>query len=186
MKRLFDLILSSVLLVVLIVPISIVVIVIKLSSRGPIIFWTDRVGANNAIFRMSKFRTMRLNTPQVATHLMKDPEIYLTPIGAFLRRYSIDEIPQLFNILRGEMSFVGPRPALFNQYDLIESRTKKNVHMFIPGVTGWAQINGRDNLSIPAKVAFDEYYLKNRSLLLDFKILLITVCKVIKKEGISH
>ena len=186
MKRIFDLTVAIVLLIFSIFPIFIIALMVKLTSKGPVLFWSDRVGINNSIFKMPKFRTMRLDTPAVATHLLRNADTYLTPIGGFLRKSSLDELPQLFNIIKGDMSFVGPRPALFNQYDLIELRTKKNVHALIPGVTGWAQINGRDNLSIPTKVEFDEYYLKNRSLILDFKILLITLCKVIKKEGVSH
>lgn len=163
-----------------------IALLIKLTSKGPIIYWSDRIGSNNTIFKMVKFRTMKLDAPPVATHLLKDPDMFLTKIGGFLRKTSLDELPQLFNILKGDMSFVGPRPALFNQYDLIELRSRKNIRRIIPGVTGWAQINGRDDLSIPAKVDFDEYYLKNRSFVLDFKILCLTVLKVLKKEGISH
>ena len=155
-------------------------------SKGPAIFWTDRVGVNNGIFKMAKFRTMRIDTPQLATHLMKNPEDYLILYGELLRKYSFDELPQLFNILKGEMSFVGPRPALFNQDDLVELRTKKNIHTLIPGVTGWAQVNGRDDLPIPVKVSFDEYYLKHRSFAFDFYILLLTVIKVVKREGVQH
>lgn len=186
MKRIFDLILALVSIVLVSIPMLIVAALIKLMSKGPVIFWTDRVGKNNIIFKMAKFRTMKVNTPQVATHLMENPEDYLIPGGEFLRKYSLDELPQLFNVLKGDMSFVGPRPALFNQDDLIELRTRKNVHTLIPGVTGWAQINGRDELPIPVKVEFDAYYLKNKSLLLDAKILFITVFKVIKREAVSH
>ena len=186
MKRVFDLILSLVLLVIFFIPMLAIFVLIKLISKGPPIFWTDRVGVNNSIFKMAKFRTMRIDTPQLATHLMKNPEIYLTPIGAFLRRYSLDEIPQLFNILKGNMSFVGPRPALFNQDDLVALRTKKNIHNLIPGVTGWAQVNGRDDLPIPIKVSFDEYYFNHRSFAFDLYILLLTVIKVIKREGVQH
>jgi len=186
MKRIFDLIFAIFLLFLSILPMLIIALMVKLTSKGPVLFWSERVGVNNTIFKMPKFRTMRLDTPAVATHLLRNADMYLTPIGGFLRKFSLDELPQLFNIISGDMSLVGPRPALFNQYDLIESRTKKNVHTLIPGVTGWAQINGRDNLSIPVKVEFDEYYLKNRTLLLDSKILLITLRKVIKKEGVSH
>ena len=186
MKRVFDIILALVLIVLLSIPLLVVAMLIKLGSKGPVIFWTDRVGVNNAIFKMAKFRTMKLDTPQVATHLMKDHDDYITPIGKFLRKYSLDEIPQLFNILKADMTFVGPRPALFNQYDLIELRTKKNIHKLVPGVTGWAQINGRDNLPMPVKVEFDEYYLKNRSFPLDFKIMLITLVKAIRGEDVQH
>jgi len=185
-KRIFELILALVLISLLSIPLLVVAVLIKLISKGSAIFWTDRVGVNNAIFKMAKFRTMKLNTPQVATHLMENPEDYLIPGGEFLRKYSLDELPQLFNIVSGDMTFVGPRPALFNQDDLIELRTRKNVHTLIPGVTGWAQINGRDELPIPVKVEFDEYYLKNRSLLLDAKIILITVFKVVNREGVAH
>ncbi len=163
-----------------------IALLIKLTSKGPIIYWSDRIGINNTIFKMAKFRTMKFNAPAVATHLLKDPDMFLTRIGRFLRKVSFDELPQLFNILKGDMGFVGPRPALFNQYDLIELRSKKNIHKIIPGVTGWAQINGRDDLPIPVKVDFDEYYLKNRSFFLDLKILFLTVLKVLKKEGVSH
>lgn len=186
MKRTFDLFLAIILLFLSLPLMLIIVLMVKLTSTGPVLFWSDRVGINNTIFKMPKFRTMRLDTPAVATHLLRNADMYLTPIGGFLRKFSLDELPQLFNIVRGDMAFVGPRPALFNQHDLVELRTRKDVHKLVPGVTGWAQINGRDNLSIPVKVEFDGYYLKNKSLLLDFKILLITVCKVIKKEGISH
>ncbi|MCG2713562.1 MAG: sugar transferase [Candidatus Omnitrophica bacterium] len=185
-KRIFDLILGLVLIVLLSIPMLVIAILIKLMSKGPAIFWTDRVGANNRIFKMAKFRTMRLNTPQVATHLMENPEDYLIPGGEFLRKYSLDELPQLFNVLKGEMSFVGPRPALFNQDDLITLRTKKNIHKLVPGVTGWAQVNGRDDLEIPVKVSFDEYYLKHRSFAFDLYIILLTAIKVIKREGIQH
>jgi len=185
-KRIFDIILALVLIVLLSIPMLVIAVLIKLISKGSAIFWTDRVGVNNSIFKMAKFRTMRIDTPQLATHLMKNPEIYLIPIGAFLRIYSIDEIPQLFNILKGNMSFVGPRPALFNQDDLVELRIKKNIHKLIPGVTGWAQVNGRDDLPIPVKVSFDEYYLKHRSFAFDFYILLLTVIKVVKREGVQH
>ena len=144
------------------------------------------MGVNNGIFKMAKFRTMKLNTPQVATHLMESPERYLIPAGGFLRKYSLDELPQLFNVLRGEMSFVGPRPALFNQDDLVGLRTKKNIHKLVPGVTGWAQVNGRDDLAIPVKVSFDEYYLNHRSFAFDLYIILLTLIKVIKREGVQH
>ena len=185
-KLIFDLILAIVLIVLFGMPMLVIAVLIKLMSKGSVIFWTDRVGKNNRIFKMAKFRTMKINTPQLATHLMENPEEYLIPCGKFLRKFSFDELPQLFNIFKGEMSFVGPRPALFNQHDLIELRTSKNIHKLIPGVTGWAQINGRDELPIPLKVEFDEYYLKNKSLLLDARIILITALKVIKKEGVSH
>jgi len=186
MKRIFDLILALVLIVLLGVPMLVIAALIKLMSKGPVIFWTDRVGKNNTIFKMAKFRTMKLNTPQVATHLMRNPEDYLIPCGQFLRKYSLDELPQLFNIFKGEMSFVGPRPALFNQNDLVELRTKKNIHTLIPGVTGWAQVNGRDDLPIPVKVSFDERYLTRHSFIFDLYIIFLTGIKVIRKEGVQH
>ena len=186
MKRIFDLILALFLIVLLSIPMLVIAALIKLISKGSAIFWTDRVGVNNSIFKMAKFRTMKLNTPQVATHLMENPEDYLIPGGEFLRKYSLDELPQLFNVLNGDMSFVGPRPALFNQDDLVELRTKKNIHKLVPGVTGWAQVNGRDDLPISVKVSFDEYYLNHRSFAFDLYILLLTVIKVIKKEGVQH
>lgn len=186
MKRTFDLILAVVLLVILSLPLILIAIIIKLTSKGPVFYWSDRVGKDNKIFKMCKFRTMQVGTPAVATHLLKDAGQYLTVVGAFLRKFSLDEIPQIFNIIKGDMTFVGPRPALFNQDDLIKLRTKKGIHTLIPGVTGWAQINGRDELSIPVKVEFDEYYLKNCSFWLDLKILFMTLYKVINKEGVSH
>jgi len=185
-KRIFDLILTLVLIILLGILMLVIAAFIKLVSKGLALFWTDRVGKNNTTFKMAKFRTMKLNTPQVATHLMEDPEKYLIPGGGFLRKYSLDELPQLFNVLKGEMSFVGPRPALFNQDDLVELRTKKNIHKLVPGVTGWAQVNGRDDLPIPVKVSFDEYYLNHRSFAFDFYIILLTVIKVVKREGVHH
>ena len=157
-----------------------------LTSKGPIIYWSNRVGKDNAIFRMPKFRTMRIDTPAVATHLLNDPDRYLTPVGKFLRKSSLDELPQLWSVLKGDMSFVGPRPALFNQDDLIALRTVKGVHRLIPGITGWAQINGRDDLPIPVKVKFDVHYLENRSLIFDIKILFLTLLKVLRREGVTH
>jgi O-antigen biosynthesis protein WbqP len=186
MKRLFDISLTLIALLPLIIPMIIAALLVKLTSKGPVLYWSDRVGKNNIIFRMPKFRTMRIDTPAVATHLLGDPDRFLTPIGKFLRKTSLDELPQLFSILKGDMSFVGPRPALFNQDDLIALRTEKGVHVLTPGLTGWAQINGRDELPIPVKVEFDEYYLKNRSFLLDMKILLLTFFKVAKREGVTH
>lgn len=159
---------------------------VKLTSKGPILYWSDRVGIHNSIFKMPKFRTMKINTPAVATHLLNHPDQYLTPIGGILRKMSLDELPQLLSILKGDISFVGPRPALFNQYDLIEPRTKKGIHTLLPGLTGWAQINGRDNLPISVKVEFDEFYLKHQSFLFDLKILFRTFFKVIIREGVSH
>lgn len=186
MKRLFDLILSFCLVLILLVPILVIVIMIRLTTIGPALYWSDRVGVDNTIFKMPKFRTMRIDTPAVATHLLSNPDAYLTPIGPFLRRSSLDELPQLWSVLKGDMSFVGPRPALFNQDDLIDLRTAKGVHRLIPGITGWAQINGRDELPIPVKVSFDEYYLKNQSFLFDMKIIWMTFLKVIKREGVTH
>ena len=186
MKRLFDITMSLAALLVFGVPMLIVAALVKLTSKGPGLYWSDRVGRNNAIFKMPKFRTMRIDTPAVATHLLGDPDRFLTPIGKFLRKSSLDELPQLFCILNGDMSIVGPRPALFNQDDLIALRTQKGVHVLTPGLTGWAQINGRDELPIPIKVEFDEYYLKNRSFVLDLKIIFRTVFKVARSEGVSH
>lgn len=186
MKRLFDLLISLVAVTVLFLPMLILALLVKLTSAGPVLYWSDRVGKNNAIFRMPKFRTMRIDTPVVATHLLGDPDRWLTPIGKFLRRSSLDELPQIFNILKGDMSIVGPRPALFNQEDLIALRTQRDIHRLVPGLTGWAQINGRDELPIPIKVNFDEYYLCNRSFLLDLKIIAMTLIKVLKSEGVKH
>lgn len=186
MKRIFDLTMASFLLCFFSVPILIIGLMVKLTSKGPVLYWSDRVGINNNIFRMPKFRTMRIDTPAVATHLMANPDVYLTSIGLFLRRFSLDELPQLYSILKGDISFVGPRPALYNQGDLIELRTEKGIHKVIPGITGWAQINGRDELPIPIKVEFDEYYLKNRSFFFDLKILLRTFIKVVRTENITH
>ena len=186
LKRIFDLALASFLLCILSVPMLVIALLVKLTSPGPVLYWSDRVGINNSIFRMPKFRTMRTDTPAVATHLMKNPDVYLTPIGSFLRKFSLDELPQLYSILKGNISFVGPRPALFNQYDLIDLRTGKGIHKLIPGITGWAQVNGRDELPIPVKVEFDEYYLKNRSFPFDLKILWMTLVKVVRREGVTH
>jgi len=186
MKRIFDLLLLFCLALVLLLPILVIAVLVKLTSKGPALYWSDRVGVGNKIFKMPKFRTMRINTPAVATHLMQNPDEYLTSIGPFLRKSSLDELPQLWSVLKGDMSFVGPRPALFNQGDLIALRTERGVHRLIPGITGWAQINGRDDIPIPKKVEFDEYYLKNMSFFFDFKILLMTFIKVIRKENVSH
>mgnify|MGYP001617992646 CR=1 FL=1 len=186
MKRLFDFTMSLFLLVVFSLPMLLVAFIVKVTSKGPVLYWSDRVGKNNTIFKMPKFRTMKIETPAVATHLLSNPDLYLTPIGKFLRKSSMDELPQLISILRGDMSFVGPRPALFNQDDLIELRTQKGVHLLTPGLTGWAQINGRDELPIPVKVEFDEYYLMHRSVLFDLKIILFTALKVVRREGVMH
>jgi O-antigen biosynthesis protein WbqP len=185
-KRLFDLILALSALAILAVPILIVAILVRLTSAGPALYWSDRVGKDNKIFRMPKFRSMKTGTPAVATHLLKEPDAYLTPIGSFLRKSSLDELPQLWSILVGDMSFVGPRPALFNQHDLIALRTKAGVHELIPGLTGWAQINGRDELPIPDKVNLDIEYLQRRSLWFDIQILWFTFVKVARREGVSH
>lgn len=186
MKKIFDLLLSLCLIIVLSVPIIIIAVLVKLTSSGSALYWSDRVGVSNGIFKMPKFRTMFIDTPAVATHLLKEPDAYLTPIGRFIRKTSLDELPQLWSVLKGDMSFVGPRPALFNQEDLIALRTKKGVHQLIPGITGWAQINGRDDIPIPVKVEYDEYYLKNQSFFFDLKILWNTFFKVIKNEGVAH
>ena len=186
MKRIFDL-LAALGFILSFAPLFLlVVLAVRLTSVGPVLFRTQRVGKGNKLFTMYKFRTMRINTPQVATHLLKEPDQFLTPIGKLLRHTSLDELPQLINVLNGEMSLVGPRPALFNQDDLIALRTARGVHQLTPGVTGWAQVNGRDELPIPEKVKLDEWYLKNRSLWLDLKILGMTVFKVIRKEGVVH
>ncbi|ABL00981.1 sugar transferase [Pelobacter propionicus] len=186
MKRLLDFCISLFAMFLFSIPMLLVALAVKLTSPGPVLYWSDRVGRNNAIFKMPKFRTMRTDTPAVATHLLGDPDQWLTPVGRFLRTSSLDELPQLWSILAGNMSFVGPRPALYNQDDLIALRTKKGVHMLTPGLTGWAQINGRDELPIPVKVDFDEYYLRHRSFSLDMRILLLTFSKVAKREGVTH
>ncbi len=186
MKRLFDLLLAVIATCVLGVPIIFVALWVKLTSKGPALYWSDRVGVNNTIFKMPKFRSMKVDTPAVATHLLQDPKSALTPIGDFLRKSSLDELPQLWCILKGDMSFVGPRPALFNQDDLVALRTEKGVHKLIPGLTGWAQVNGRDELPIPQKVAVDAEYLARQSFLFDVKILWMTFLKVIQRAGVSH
>jgi O-antigen biosynthesis protein WbqP len=186
MKRAFDFVLSFVAAVLLALPISAVTLAVKLTSRGPALYWSDRVGRNNRIFKMPKFRSMRIDTPAVATHLLENPDQWLTPIGSFLRKSSLDELPQLWSILKGDMSFVGPRPALFNQDDLITLRTRQGVHELMPGLTGWAQVNGRDELPITQKVQFDVEYLQQRSLVFDLKILWLTALKVLIRDGVSH
>ena len=186
MKRFFDGILSLLALLFFALPMLLTALLVKLTSKGPILYWSDRVGKNNAIFKMPKFRTMRTDTPAVATHLLSDPDRWLTPIGKFLRKSSLDELPQLLSILKGDMSFVGPRPALFNQDDLIALRTASGVHFLTPGLTGWAQINGRDELPIPQKVSLDEFYLNHLSFALDMKILCLTFLKVLRREGVQH
>jgi len=186
MKRFFDFCLALCALIVLLLPILIVSLMIKLTSKGPVVYWSDRVGRDNQLFRMPKFRTMQVNTPALATHLLNNPDQYLTPIGSFLRKSSLDELPQLWSILRGDMSFVGPRPALFNQDDLISLRTSRQVHSLLPGLTGWAQVNGRDEIPIPHKVELDTYYLQHRSFFLDCRILLLTFLKVVRRDNVSH
>ena len=186
MKRLFDLLLALVAAVVLAMPVLLVALLVRLTSPGPALYWSDRVGRHNRIFKMPKFRSMRLGTPAVATHLLLNATSHLTPIGSFLRKSSLDELPQLWSILVGDMSFVGPRPALFNQHDLIELRTRVGVHKLVPGLTGWAQINGRDELPISEKVTLDVEYLHRRSLWFDIRIMWLTFVKVIRRDGITH
>jgi O-antigen biosynthesis protein WbqP len=186
MKRLFDLFFGFFLLLLLAIPMLIIALLIRITSKGPSLYWSNRVGKNNIIFRMPKFRSMLINTPEVATHILEDPNLYLSPIGTFLRRTSIDELPQLFSVIKGDMSFVGPRPALFNQQDLIELRTNMGLAGLIPGVTGWAQVNGRDQISIQEKVNLDLVYLKGKSFWFDVKILLKTIIKVVKNPDIMH
>jgi len=185
-KYLSDLLLGVVVVLLLAPLMLLVAIVIHLSSNGPSLYFSDRIGKNNEIFKMPKFRSMLVDTPSVATHLLNNPNSYLTPIGGFLRRFSLDELPQLFSVLKGDMSFVGPRPALFNQEDLIALRTEKGVDKLLPGITGWAQVNGRDELSIPDKVALDVEYLNRQSFWFDMKILWMTFLKVVSRDGVSH
>ena len=186
MKRIFDLVVVVLLLTLLVIPMLLIASVVRVTSEGPVLYWSNRVGQKNVIFQMPKFRTMQLDTPSVATHLMTTPEDFLSPIGGFLRRNSLDEFPQLFSILKGEMSFVGPRPALFNQDDLIALRTEKGVDQLVPGLTGWAQVNGRDELPIPEKVELDVEYMERRTFWFDMKILWMTFLKVVKRVGVSH
>ncbi|MGB7816916.1 MAG: sugar transferase [Methylotenera sp.] len=186
MKRLLDLCLALFAVIFFLLPFLIVAAAVRLTSTGPILYWSDRVGRNNKIFKMAKFRTMRVDTPAVATHLLPDPKQFLTPIGSFLRTSSLDELPQLWSIIRGDMSFVGPRPALYNQDDLIELRTRNGVDKLVPGLTGWAQINGRDELPIPDKVKLDVDYMNNQSISLDMKILFLTFVKVLRRDGVQH
>jgi O-antigen biosynthesis protein WbqP len=185
-KRAFDLAVSLGAALVLLLPLAVVALLVRLTSPGPALYWSDRVGRNNAIFRMPKFRSMRVGTPALATHLLQEPQAYLTPIGGFLRKSSLDELPQLWSVIRGDMSLVGPRPALFNQHDLIALRTERGVHTLLPGLTGLAQINGRDELPIPQKVALDAEYLQRQSMALDIRILWETLLKVIRRDGVSH
>ena len=185
-KKFFDTLLASGLILFFSVLFFLIAIIVRLTSKGPIIYWSDRVGKNNKIFKMPKFRSMLVDAPTIATHLLDNPDSYLSSIGGFLRRSSLDELPQLFSVLKGDMSFVGPRPALFNQKDLITLRTEKGVDKLLPGITGWAQVNGRDELSIPDKVALDVEYLNRQSFWFDMKILWMTFLKVIKRDGVSH
>jgi len=186
MKQIFDLLLGIVISALLVIPMLLIFIAVGLSSKGSALYWSDRVGENNKIFKMPKFRSMLIDTPAVATHLLDNPDSHLSPIGGFLRRSSLDELPQLFSVLKGDMSFVGPRPALFNQDDLIALRTEKGVDKLLPGITGWAQVNGRDELSIPDKVALDAEYLDRQSFWFDMKILWMTFLKVIIRDDVSH
>lgn len=186
MKRLFDLCLALSAVALLWLPVAVVALAVRLTSRGSVLYWSDRVGRDNHIFRMPKFRSMRVDTPAVATHLLQDPNVYLTPIGSFLRKSSLDELPQLWSILKGDMSFVGPRPALFNQDDLIALRMANNVQYLLPGLTGWAQVNGRDELPIPDKVKLDVEYLQRQSLWFDIHILWLTLVKVVRRDGVTH
>lgn len=186
MKRLFDIVLAVLLLPFLLLPMLVIGLMVRLTSKGPALYWSDRVGRLNAIYRMPKFRSMQLETPAVATHLLNDPDHYLSPIGGFLRRTSLDELPQLWSVLKGDMSFVGPRPALFNQQDLVKARTEVGVDRLMPGITGWAQINGRDELCIADKVKFDLAYLRQQSFWFDLKILIMTAIKVFRRSGVSH
>ncbi|OFZ29857.1 MAG: hypothetical protein A2622_10960 [Bdellovibrionales bacterium RIFCSPHIGHO2_01_FULL_40_29] len=186
MKRVLDIVLSLILFIILLVPMLIISIIIRITSPGPAVYWSKRIGKNNKIFLMPKFRSMYVETPQVATHLLKETKSYITPVGKFIRATSLDELPQLWSVICGDMSLVGPRPALFNQDDLRSLRTEFNVHTLRPGVTGWAQINGRDDLPIPVKVKFDLEYLQKQSVVFDIKILFLTVFKVLKSEGVQH
>ena len=186
MKRLFDVLLGCLAALILFVPVLLVAVAVRLTSKGPALYWSDRVGRNNMIFKMPKFRSMQVGTPAVATHLLGKPQAHLTPMGSFLRKSSLDELPQLWSILRGDMSFVGPRPALFNQHDLIGLRTQAGVDKLLPGLTGWAQVNGRDELSIADKVALDVEYLQKKSLAFDVKIMILTVFRVLSRDNVAH
>lgn len=186
MKRIIDLCLALFILLLFVLPIVIVTLIVGLTSVGPVLYWSDRIGRNNQLFKMPKFRTMLVDTPVIATHLLPNPKQFLTPVGSFLRKTSLDELPQLWSVIKGDMSFVGPRPALFNQDDLIALRTECGVEQLLPGLTGWAQVNGRDELSIHDKVKLDVEYLHKKSLLLDLKILLMTFVKVLCSEGVKH
>ena len=186
MKRIFDIVLGISILVVLALPMLFIALLVRLTSRGKALYWSDRVGKNGVFFKMPKFRSMQTNTPVIATHLMKQPDEFLSPVGGFLRRSSLDELPQLFSILKGDMSFVGPRPALFNQDDLVALRTQEGVDKLIPGLTDWAQVNGRDELPIPEKVALDVEYMERQSFWFDMYILWLTLLKVARLDGVSH
>ena len=186
MKTLFDLFASTIGFLLLLPVFIILAISVKMTSKGPILYWSNRVGKDNKIFKMPKFRSMKIDTPDIATHLLNDPKQYLTSIGGFIRASSLDELPQLWNVIKGDMSLVGPRPALYNQDDLIALRTEKGIHKLKPGVTGWAQINGRDELPIPEKVKLDEEYMQRQSILFDIKIILLTVYKVIRRDSVTH
>jgi O-antigen biosynthesis protein WbqP len=186
MKRLFDLVLAIPLAVLLALPLVLIALAIRRNSPGPAIYWSDRVGRHNRLFKMPKFRSMRTDTPAVATHLLQNPDQYITSVGRWLRSTSLDEVPQLWSILVGDMSFVGPRPALFNQDDLVALRTEQGVHTLVPGLTGWAQVNGRDELPIPDKVEYDRQYLKRRSLAFDLRIMAMTAVRVLRRSGVSH
>ena len=186
MKRFLDIVMGLAFLFILIILMLLIAIIVRVTSKGCALYWSDRVGKDNKIFKMPKFRSMLVDVPNVATHLLDNPGSYLSPIGGFLRRSSLDELPQLFSVLKGDMSFVGPRPALFNQEDLIALRTEKGVDKLLPGITGWAQVNGRDELSIPDKVALDVEYLKRQSFWFDIRILWMTFLKVVKRDGVSH
>ena len=186
MKRFFDITVAILAMICLLIPVLMIALAIKITSTGPVLYWSKRVGANNQLFNMPKFRSMKTGTPAVATHLLSDPKSVLTPIGDFLRKSSLDEIPQLWCILKGDMSIVGPRPALFNQHDLIKLRSETGVSSLVPGLTGWAQVNGRDELPIPEKIAFDVEYKNQQSFKFDLYIIILTFLKVIKRSGVSH
>jgi O-antigen biosynthesis protein WbqP len=186
MKRLFDLVLAIILTILFAVPLLVVALAVRLTSSGPALYWSDRVGRDNKIFKMPKFRSMRTDTPAVATHLLDNPQSFLTPIGSFLRRSSLDELPQIWSVLVGDMSFVGPRPALYNQDDLIALRTERQVYALVPGLTGWAQVNGRDELPIPVKVDLDVEYMQKQSFFFDLYILYLTFIKVLGRDGVTH
>ncbi|WP_370660191.1 sugar transferase [Massilia glaciei] len=186
MKRILDFCMALLAAMLFLLPLLVVSLLVKLTSKGPVLYWSNRVGRDNALFSMPKLRTMQVETPVVATHLLQDPDQFLTPIGGFLRKSSLDELPQLWCILRGDMSVVGPRPALFNQHNLISMRTEQGVHKIRPGLTGWAQVNGRDELPIPEKVKLDVDYVKRQSLVFDMKVILLTILKVVRRDGVTH